>query len=109
MEKIRIDELPNELRIKIQNDEDPYHFSYVARKGGCLSPGKPRQWILVTNKRILFEASLLTTEIGIIGKYTHQSGTIPIHKISFVSTEQTNEAAPGCGCSPVKVFRLCIK
>src|SRR4051794_15855411 len=61
-------ELPIDLRDKPRPDEIIHHFGYIDTKGGCANPSSAKQWILVTNKRILFEASVKQGD-GLFAKY----------------------------------------
>jgi hypothetical protein len=101
---IRREELPGDLRGKPNPDETIHHFGYIDAKGGCANPSTAKQWILVTNKRILFEASV-KEGTGATGKYVHQSGSIPMSKVSYVGTATTEEQQ---GCAQVKVRHLRI-
>lgn len=104
---IQREQLPQEIQGKTQTDEIIYHFGYIdAKGGGCANASTAKQWILVTNKRILFEASV-KQGTGETAKFVHQSGSIPMSKASYVGTSTTQEAQ-GCGCSQVDVTNLRI-
>jgi hypothetical protein len=98
------DELPEDLRGKPQVGEVVHYFSYIDAKGGCLTPTGAKQWILITDRRILFEASVKEGE-GEGTKFFHQSGSIPMAKVSYVGTSSTKEQQ---GCNWVKVTNLRI-
>lgn len=102
-------ELPAEVAAKLLPDETTYHFGYIDRKGGgCGQPtSTSKQWITVTNQRILFEAAV-KDQAGFnnqVVKFVHQSGSIPIAKVSFVGTSSTQTQE---GCSQVDVSTLRI-
>jgi hypothetical protein len=59
---------------------------------------------MVTNRRILFEAAV-QEGTGIQKKYVHQSGSIPMAKVSFVGTTTTQMPQ---GCAQVNVTALRI-
>ena len=101
---IRPDQLPRELRDKAKPEETIHHFGYIDAKGGCANPSSAKQWILVTNKRILFEASVKEGP-GEGGKFVHQSGSIPMAKVSYVGTSTRQDQQ---GCAQVKVTNLRI-
>ena len=86
--------LPKDIESKLFPDEVPKHFGYIAQEGGCLAGGTANQWVLVTNQRILFEAAV-KERAEKDAKYVHQSGSIPISKVSFVGTS-TVQAVEGC-------------
>jgi hypothetical protein len=100
-------QLPPEVASKLMEDEVVYHFSYIdSQGGGCSSPSTAKQWILVTAQRIVFEASVREGVNQQI-KYEHQSGSIPMSKVSFVGTS-TSQSADGCGCSMKIITNLRI-
>lgn len=97
-------QLPADLRGKPHADEVIYHFGYIDSKGGCANSSNVKQWILVTNKRIIFEASVKEGRSD-ADKFVHQSGSIPISKVSYVGTATTQKQE---GCSQVKITNLRI-
>jgi len=101
---IRLKQLPADLRGRPQADEIIHHFGYIDTKGGCANSSRAKQWILVTNKRILFEASV-KEGTGDAGQFVHESGSIPISKVSYVGTSTMQQQQ---GCSQVKVTTLRI-
>lgn len=99
-------EIPEEHTAKLRPDELVHHFAYIdAVGGGCANPSSSaKQWILVTNQRIVFEASIKEgVRKGF--KYVQQSGAIPLSKVSYVgaATSETSE-----GCSQTKTTSLRI-
>jgi len=104
LSKMATDELPQEQAAKLLKGEIAYHFGYIAAKGGCLSSSSANQWIMITNQRVLFEAAVKEGE-GLGAKFVHQSGSIPMAKVSFVGTShlETKE-----GCSQKKTTTLKI-
>jgi hypothetical protein len=99
---IRHEQIPEAIRGKLQQDETVHHFGYIDAEGGCgcslvhmgilgsLFPGcaglkRASQWLMVTNKRILFEASVKETSGG-KEKFVLQTGSIPMSKVSYVGT-----------------------
>lgn len=104
LRSMQVHELPEAQRAKLQENEKPYHFSFISSKGGCATASPASQWILVTDKRVLFEASVVEVSAASPG-YVHQAGSIPIAKVSYVATATTNR---GGGCAQVKVTRLRI-
>ena len=99
---IQPDELPSQQRSKLLEGESVYHFGYIDFKGGCAQASTAKQWILVTDKRILFEASVKEGP-GASGKFLHQSGTIPMPKVSYVGMSTSKE-----GCSQKETNNLRI-
>jgi hypothetical protein len=82
-----------------------HDFGYIdATSGGCSSVSAAKQWILVTNQRIVFEAAVREGS-GQQAKFVHQSGTIPIAKVSYVGTS-TSEAQEGCSQRKVSSLRV---
>ena len=99
-------ELPEVARIKLQPAESVYHFAYIdSQGGGCSNPSKATQWLLVTDRRILFEGSI--KQAVNISQFVHQSGSIPIAKVSYVGVSEL-ERPQGCGCANVTVTLLAI-
>jgi hypothetical protein len=102
---IKRSELPQEQILKLFSEEIVYHFGYIDVKGGgCANTSAAKQWILVTNQRILFEAAVRGSAGNQI-TFRHQSGSIPMSKVSYVgtSTAQTTE-----GCSQTRANHLRI-
>ena len=89
------EQLPEDVRKRLQKEERVYHFAFIDQKGGCGSASTARHWLLVTDQRILFEAQV-RSGFGSSAGYVHQSGSIPMSKVSYigVATEQR-----GGGCS----------
>lgn len=100
--------VPAAIRSKLQPAENVRHFGYIDSKGGCANPSTSKQWLLITDKRILFEASVMQGAGG-SGPFVHQSGSIPMAKVSYVGTS-TSERQEGCaeGCASVSVTQLTI-
>lgn len=98
-------QLPDEIRSKLQSGEIIYHFGYIGSKGGCSNPSSSFvQWLLVTERRILFEASVKQGTDD-VGQFVHQSGSVPMAKVSYVgsATSQKQE-----GCASVPTIHLII-
>ena len=99
--EISREKVPHEQVSKLMPDEKIYHFGYIdAKGGGCANASTAKQWILVTNQRILFVAAV---QQGII--FVHQSGSIPMQKVSYVGTASTQNSQ---GCTQVKTSNLRI-
>jgi hypothetical protein len=60
--------------------------------------------ILITNIRILFEASVKEGQGG-EGKFVHQAGTIPMMKVSYVGTA-TSTSQEGCSFVAAHTLRI---
>ena len=93
--------LPAEQRQRLLGGEKPFHFAYISSKGGCADSSSASQWILVTDRRILFEASVRDGP----EKYSNQSGSIPMAKVSYSGVSATEKSE---GCSETKVYNLLI-
>jgi hypothetical protein len=88
-------ELPSDQRARLQEDETVHHFAFIDVKGGCANPSSSaKQWILITNRRILYEAAV-QEGMGLQHKYVHQTGSIMMAKVSFVGTA-TTQGIEGC-------------
>lgn len=98
------EELPGEVRARLQPGELVHHFTYIDVKGGCGSTSAARQWLLVTSQRILFEANV-REGTGATAKYVHQSGSIPMPKVSYVGVASENQQQ-GCSATPVTHLRV---
>ena len=98
-------QLPKEQASKLLPGETVHHFSFIDSKGGgCAKASTAKQWMLVTNQRILFEAAVKEGS-GATEKFVHQSGTIPMAKVSFVGTANSTTQE---GCSGKKTSSLRI-
>ncbi len=100
-------QLPPEIAQKIRDDESVYHFTYadIAGKGGCGSPKveASKEWFVVTNERVFYQASIKQSEGGRSALATTyfklESGSIPVAKISFVAVTSDKKFIDGKGCS----------
>ncbi|MBL8898260.1 MAG: hypothetical protein JNM84_11560 [Planctomycetes bacterium] len=99
---IQREQLPAELQSKPQADETVHYFSFIDSKGGCAQPATSKQWLLITDKRILFEASVKEGE-GPQAKFVHQNGSIPMAKVSYVGSSAAQELQ---GCNTVNITNL---
>ena len=95
--------IPEEHQAKLMENETAYHFAYIDKKGGCFSAQAAKQWILISNLRVIYEAAVKEAG-GATAKYASTSGSIPISKISFVGSSTTQES----GCSGGEVHLLKI-
>lgn len=99
------EQLPDEVRGRLLKEEVIHHFTFIdAKAGGCGSPTTAKQWLLVTDQRIMFEANVREGS-GAAIRYVHQSGSIPMPKVSFVGVATENAAKP-CNCSATPVTHL---
>jgi len=99
------DKIPPEHRSKLIENEMVYHFAYIDNKnGGCSSTEAARHWVLISNLRVIYEASVRKMQ-GSNASYASNSGTIPISKIAFVGMSSTEKIE---GCSSAKVYLLNI-
>ena len=98
------DQLSAEVRARLHPGELIHHFTFIDVKGGCGSASTAKQWLLVTDQRILFEANV-REGAGTTAKYVHQSGSIPMPKVSYVGVA-TENMEQGCGCSSTPVTHL---
>lgn len=112
-------QLPQEQSSKLFPSEIVRHFGYIdAKRGGCdlteditryfcEHTSTAKQWILVTDQRILFEAAVKegsgTNEI-----FVHQSGSIPMAKVSYVGTSTTSQTQQGCSQETTNLTKLRI-
>lgn len=101
---VRREQLPTDLQGKPQADETVHYFSYIDSEGGCAQPAQSKQWLLITDKRILFEASVKEGD-GLQAKFVHQNGSIPMAKVSYVGSSAVKEQQ---GCNTVNVTNLRI-
>jgi len=96
--------LPDDPRSKLREGEGVFHFGYIDVEGGCANPSSAKQWIMVTDKRIVYEATVKEGE-GMSAKFNHQSGFIPMAKVSFVGTTTVQQPE---GCTPTRTTLLTI-
>ena len=96
------EQLPDVVRARLHPSELIHHFTFIDVKGGCGSASTAKQWLLVTDQRILFEASV-REGAGTSSKYVHQSGSIPMPKVSYVGVATENVQQ---GCSSTRVTHL---
>jgi hypothetical protein len=101
---IRPEQLPDDVRARLHPGELVHHFAFMDVKGGCGTTSTAKQWLLVTDQRILFEANVREAS-GTIGKYSHQSGSIPMQKVSYVGVA-TENVQRGCSATPVTHLRV---
>lgn len=97
------DVLPGSHRQMLMAGENAYHFEWMDTKGGCGSTKSAKQFIIVTDQRILYEASIKEGGRENL-KYVRTSGSIPIVKVSYVGTATNTKE----GCNPHAVHRLRI-
>lgn len=97
-------QLPEDVRVRLHAGELIHHFTFIDVKGGCGTTSKAKQWLLVTDQRILFEANVRETA-GTTAKYVHQSGSIPMPKVSYVGVA-TEKVQRGCSNTPVTHLRV---
>ena len=92
--------IPGHLRKNLLENEVAYHFAFTDTKGGCRSKKSAKSYVLISNNRVIYDASVKEGE-----KYVQSNGSIPINKVSFVGTSaaETKE-----GCKKTKVYLLRI-
>ncbi len=96
--------IPEEYRGKLRAGENAYDFAYVDFKGGCGSmQSGVNRWILITDQRILYEASV--RQPGQKVSFRRDSGSIPVAKVSFVGTS-TVEHTEGCDNRRFHLLRI---
>lgn len=88
---IPIEQLPPLVQPYLMFGETVHHFSFISSKGGCGSTNKAEQWLMVTNQRVVFEASVV---VG--GSVTNRNGSIPLDKVAHVSVA-SHQIPGGCG------------
>jgi hypothetical protein len=99
------EQLPDDVRGRLHSGELIHHFTFIdVKKGGCGSTSAAKQWLLVTDQRILFEANV-REGAGTTAKYVHQSGSIPMPKVSYVGVA-TENVQQGCSATPVTHLRV---
>jgi hypothetical protein len=87
--------------------EQAYHFEWMDTVGGCNTTQTAKQFMLITDQRVLYETSIKEGE-GTNLRYVRTSGSIPVSKIAFVGATST---AAGCeqvqqGCNPKQAHLL---
>lgn len=92
--------IPGHLRKNLLENEVAYHFAFTSRKGGCLSRKSAKSFVLISNNRVIYDASVKEDE-----KYVQSNGSIPINKVSFVGTSSAESKE---GCKKVKFYLLKI-
>src|SRR5262249_14493145 len=104
------DVIPDALRHLLMAGERAFHFEWMDTTGGCGTTESAHQFILISDQRVLYEASIKQGD-GINLRYVRTSGSIPISKIAFVGT---SSAEAGCnqamqmqqGCNPQQAHLL---
>lgn len=86
------DVIPHTHRHLLIAGEKAFHFEWMDTQGGCGTTQSAKQFMLITDQRVLYEAALKEGE-GVNRKYVRTSGSIPLSKISFVGT---SSAEAGC-------------
>lgn len=97
------DMVPDDLKHKLRKGEEVFDFAYIDLKGGCGSTQSANQWILITNERILYEATI-RDQNGPMG-YTRTSGSMPTPRVSFVGTATAAKTA-GCNRSKISLLKI---
>jgi hypothetical protein len=92
--------IPGHLRRNLLENEVAYHFAFTDTKGGCLSKKSAKSYVLISNNRVIYDASVKEGE-----SYVQSNGSIPINKVSFVGTSSAESKE---GCSKVKIHLLKI-
>lgn len=92
--------------------EKAFHFEWMDTAGGCGTTQSAKQFMLITDQRVLYEASIKEGE-GANLKYVRTSGSIPISKISFVGTSsaeagcnQAMQAQQGCNAQQAHLLKV---
>jgi hypothetical protein len=98
------DMIPEEYRDKLRPNEKAFEFAYIDTKGGCGTTQKANQWILITDQRILYEATT-RDERATSAKYLRTSGSIPTSRVSFVGTT-TADDKEGCNQTRVSLLKI---
>ena len=93
------DKIPGRLRANLISNEIAYHFAHADLKGGCRIGRAARSYVLISNKRVIYDASVKRGE-----EYTQSSGAIPMDKVSFVGVSSTETK----GCNKRKTYLLTI-
>ena len=95
----------------MHDDEKAHHFEYIpfenkdAGCGGGGSSASGNDYILISDKRILYEATVVKKE-NELETFTQDSGTIPVGKVSFVKTVKNETSNTGCGGSNSTYYAL---
>ena len=93
------DVIPDTHRHLLMASERAYHFEWMDTKGGCGTTQSAKQFMLITDQRVLYEAAIKEGE-GFNLKYVRTSGSIPLSKISFVGTSSADAGCNQQGCNP---------
>lgn len=85
--------LPDEVYDVLRRDENEkaIDFAWVDIRGGCLDTSAASRWILITDKRVVYEASVSEGKA-----WRTAAGSFPISRISFVGTSAGLKPAEGC-------------
>jgi hypothetical protein len=103
------DVIPPSHQNMLMHAENAYHFEWMDTQGGCGTTQAAKQFILITDHRILYEASVKEGD-GMNLKYVRTSGSIPISKVSYVGTssKEAGCASAQQGCNPQHAHLLRI-
>lgn len=82
--------------------EEALYFCFL---NSVSDPKNVRQWIMVTNNRVVYEASIAEAR-GDTTVYVQSSGSILLTQISYVGTSERTETS--CGCSPTRIAVIAI-
>jgi hypothetical protein len=91
--------IPDTHRHLLMAGEKAYHFEWMDSTGGCGTTQSAKQFMLITDQRVLYEAAIKEGE-GMNVKYVRTSGSIPLAKISFVGTSSAESGCNQQGCNP---------
>jgi hypothetical protein len=95
-------QLPAEISQKIRTDETVYYFSrpILPRKGDSLKKADQNQWLLITNEKVLYRATVRSIDTQMFGstdfEYSVRSGSVPIAK-NTTTEVQTDKFLLGGG------------
>jgi len=95
--------VPQEIRGHVGAGEDVLYFNYIDKKGGCLSGKGSKQWIMVTNARVAYRATL-EQKVGSTTTFVESSGSILLPQISYVGMTKGQSA----GCTVAGIYQLQI-
>jgi hypothetical protein len=99
------DAVPNDIRSQMVPGETAYHFAWISVKGGCQSMFQSAEdWLLITDRRVLYEASINDKEGG-VQRFIRRTGSVPVRKIGFVEVDSGTRLE---GCNYVKFSQLKI-
>jgi hypothetical protein len=95
------DKIPKKRQEDLEPGEEAYDFTYLDQEGSPAAASGADQWILVTSRKVAFDATLRKGE----REYARSSGSIALEDIARVE-HQTSQHRLGCSGRRYSLLRI---